>query len=269
MVLECTIKKGRSSGGTGNQLLLSIDTGISGSMLTGLLLMTLTMLGVAPATAAWLTVPESLSLHAGGQLLQPLALVHVPGIRVQIALGEAPPGVRLIVDEAGELRVDWQTGPELASETRIEILLSDVDTGELLENREMMIRRVEPAMVPATPVAPEPVSDAVPQLAELANQVVSAGFVVSLRVYATLPEASEPVVRVDRLPGRASFDGNADGSRTFYWRTDTKDEGEHVFRFTAINPEDTRLRASREVMIVVGDPSKNTTRPEPEATAIQ
>lgn len=252
----CTLKTGRSFEQTHRRRLVS-----------GLLVV-VSLLSAAPVMAAYLSMPETLTLEAGEHLLQTLPPVDSQGQRIQIALGEAPPGVLLTVDDFGQMLLHWQTGPGLADESRIEILLSNIDTGKLLERRQIMIHRVEPEVVPSAPVKPEraiaAASDAVPHLNELPNQLISPGFVVSLQVKATLPDASMPVLQVDRLPKEASFEASEGGSRTFYWHTDDKDEGEHVFRFTAINPVDASLRVSHEVMIVVGDPTKSRTRPKPE-----
>lgn len=100
-----------------------------------------------------------------------------------------------------------------------------------------------------------------PRMPQLSNLIVSAGRVVNLRVSASIDDGTRPVLQVDRLPRNASFDANADGSRTFYWQTGDRDQGEHVYRFTAINPNESYLRTEREVLIVIGDPSRNKTLP--------
>ena len=264
----CTIKTGKSLEQTDCRCLVFVVGGSCAATLSGVMLLFVSLLSMAPAMAAYLSVSESLSLVAGGHLLQPLSPVDSQGQRIQITLGEAPPGVLLTVDDFGQMLLHWQTGPELAGESRIEILLTNVDTGKLLERRQMVIRRVEPEIVPSTPIKPEraiaAASDGMPHLNELPNQLISPGFVVSLQVNASLPDTSTPILQVDRLPEGASFEASDGGSRIFYWRTGNKDEGEHLFRFTAINPVDANLRDSHEVMIVVGDPTKNRTRPEPE-----
>jgi hypothetical protein len=100
-----------------------------------------------------------------------------------------------------------------------------------------------------------------PRLGPLVNQVVSAGRVVTQRVQASLPDGSAAIVQIDRLPANASFDANPDGSRSLYWQTSDRDQGEHLFRITAINPQDTRRRAHEEILIVVGDPTRSRTTP--------
>lgn len=258
-------------------------------IINSVLLAILATVGMSTAMAANLVVAKSLTLNPGERLQQPIAAVSSKGERVQVALGQAPTGTRLIVDDAGQLFVDWQAGHDLAAETQIEILLSSVDTGQLLESRDLLIQRAlrTGQAIAAPELLQESWSDplqetwadyvpseaimqsvAEPMLIELPNQVVSAGFVVSLHVDAILPGGLIPELQVDRLPRKASFEANGDGSRTFHWDTSAKDEGEHVFRFTAINPDDSQLRVSREVMIVVGDPSKKTTRPEQSASVI-
>ena len=269
----CTLNSGRLLGQTGCRF-CNFKVGRScAATVSGVILLAAGMLGMSPGMAVSLTVSESLALEAGEHLLQPLPPVDSQGQRIQIALGKAPPGVLLTVDDFGQLLLQWQTGPDLAEESQIEILLSNVDTGKLLEKRQILVRRVEANVAPLASVKPEraiaAATDGVPSLGELPNQLVSPGFVVSLPVNATSSDASIPLLQVDRLPRRASFDVSEGGGRLFYWRTDTQDEGEHVFRFTAINPLDASLRSSREVMIVVGDPTRNRTRPAPEDTVIQ
>ncbi len=269
----CTLKTGWFHGRHGCRFFNAVVGTSCAATLSGVLLLVAGMSGMTSAMAAYLSVSESLVLEAGQRLLQPLPPVDSQGRRVQIALGDAPPGVLLTVDDFGQLFLHWQTGSDLAKESRVEILLSNVDTGKLLERRQIMIRRAEPDVVPLTSLKPEraiaAAGDGMPTLGELPNQLVSPGYVVSLQVQATLSDASTPVLQVDRLPRRASFQASEGGGRLFYWRTDNQDEGEHVFRFTAMNPVDASLRTSREVMIVVGDPNKNRTRPAPEGAAIQ
>jgi len=77
-----------------------------------------------------------------------------------------------------------------------------------------------------------------------------------------MPDQSAAILHVDRLPPNASFDDNRDGTRTFYWPTSDTDQGEHVFRFTAIHHNNVNQRISTEVLIVVGDPGASSSRPE-------
>ena len=120
-----------------------------------------------------------------------------------------------------------------------------------------MLLTVEPPPKPDTFQDPD-----VPKIPPLANQVVSAGRIVSFRVSPSSEDGSVPVLLVDRIPRDASFDSNEDGSRTFFWQTGERDQGEHVFRFTAVNPREPNLRSYRDVLIIVGDPTRNKTEPQ-------
>ena len=80
---------------------------------------------------------------------------------------------------------------------------------------------------------------------------------------ASLPGEYDPVLQVDRLPRNASFEANEEGGRTFRWETGENDQGEHLFRFTAFNPRAPQERSVQEVLMVVGDPTKKVTLPEP------
>ena len=105
-------------------------------------------------------------------------------------------------------------------------------------------------------------ADNQPYFEPLSSVVVSAGQRVSFRVVPRMPDQSAAILHVDRLPPSGSFDDNGDGTRTFYWPTSDSDQGEHIFRFTAIHHSNVNQRISTEVLIVVGDPAAPGTRPE-------
>jgi len=100
-----------------------------------------------------------------------------------------------------------------------------------------------------------------PYIEPIPIALLSAGQTARFKVVPRLPDESTAVLHIDRLPNGASFDENDDGTRTFYWPTTLSDQGEHIFRFTAIHPVDADLRVSSEAMIVVGDPSAEGSRP--------
>ncbi len=100
-----------------------------------------------------------------------------------------------------------------------------------------------------------------PRFDEMSNLIVSAGRTVQFKVRPEVPEGQPAVVQIDRLPRNASFDENSDGSRTFHWMTSDRDQGEHRFRFTALNTQDSTLRDEHEVTIIVGDPTRGKTVP--------
>ena len=100
-----------------------------------------------------------------------------------------------------------------------------------------------------------------PTLGPLATHIVSAGKILTIRVAAEHEQELPPIIRIDRLPPNASFDVNEDGSRTFFWPTSNGDQGQHRFRFTVIHPDDASLESIREMTVIVGDPSAQSTIP--------
>jgi len=306
------------------------------------------------AVAAILSPMEPQSLEPGDLLSYPVSFDRLEGTRLQFRIESGPKGARLTVDPSGQILIVWQSPADLASETDIDLVVRDIDGGQILESRVLLVRaagpivEVEPVGVPLGPfdeqefvsgdlwewvfnvdpaavqlsagglppgamfmndpekgyvlswtpeieqqgryevslqavdrfdrnkvtntsilleVKPPLVPDTfvdpdTPTILPLANQVVSAGRMISFKVSSTAEDGTVPVLLVDRIPRDASFDGNDDGSRTFFWQTGDRDQGEHVFRFTAVNPREPELRSFRDVLIVVGDPTRNKTAPQ-------
>ena len=100
-----------------------------------------------------------------------------------------------------------------------------------------------------------------PTLGPIATHIVSAGKVLTIKVAPEHDHELPPIVRIDRLPPNASFDVNKDGSRTLFWPTSNSDQGLHRFRFTVIHPDDASLKSTREMTVIVGDPSTQSTIP--------
>ncbi len=94
------------------------------------------------------------------------------------------------------------------------------------------------------------------------TQIVGSGQLVQFRVSLEEHTAEYSVVQIDRLPGTASFEINDDGSRTFRWQTSKSEQGDHLFRFTAIARDNVADRASMNVRVIVGDPTITQTQPD-------
>lgn len=218
-----------------------------------------------PTLAAVLEMPAAQVLEPGQALRVPLVLREGEGPRIEIRLGAAPEGAKLLLNDEGQLQLDWQTGIGLPVATRIELQVRDVDSGEYQESVFVVVQRAG-ASDSAPAGEPQAAIDGrveAPDFNRIPNQVVNAGRIITLKVAASLSGPINAVLQVDRLPRHASFEANGDGSRTFRWETDDKDEGEHLFRFTAFNPRSPEHRTAQEVLIVVGDPTKSVTFPEP------
>lgn len=93
------------------------------------------------ATVFGLLEPQYVS---GGQLLEiPLKLSRTPDVRLQIRLLEAPKHLRLEVNKVGEFVVRWETPTNLPLESLVVIAASDVDSGETIDVRHLLIRNAD------------------------------------------------------------------------------------------------------------------------------
>jgi hypothetical protein len=181
---------------------------------------------------------------------------NVDPAAIQLSAGGLPPGAMFVNDPDKGYLIRWM--PKLEQQGRYEVNLQAVnryDRGRVTNSSILL--QVKLPVVPDTFVDPD-----IPTILPLANQVVSAGRIVSFKVNSVAEDGTVPVLLVDRIPRDASFDGNEDGSRTFFWQTGDRDQGEHVFRFTAVNPREPNLRSYKDILIIVGDPSRNKTAPQ-------
>ena len=198
-----------------------------------------------------------------------------------------PDGARVEERKGGWHVLEWTPAPDAAGEIDLTVVAVDVRDPRL--RTEHMVRLTivreegappsEAASAPLGPDGsargavvpePDPTGDggspgspprAAPDIGPLASQIVSTGRTVTFRVAAGLADGREPLLEIDRLPRNASFDRNADGTRTFYWPTGGSDEGEHRFRVTARHPDDATLVSRVDFLVIVGDPSRSRTFP--------
>ena len=109
-------------------------------------------------------------------------------------------------------------------------------------------------------------SNSEPYFEPISSPVVSAGQDIKFRVVPRMPDQSAAILHVDRLPPNASFADNFDGTRTFRWSPTEADQGEHIFRFTAIHHDNVNQRVSTDVLIIVGDSNGPGSKPNDEDT---
>lgn len=99
-----------------------------------------------------------------------------------------------------------------------------------------------------------------PVLESIPLQIVSPGVSVSVEIVTR--DADKPVlVTVDRLPDDGVIAENTDGTHTLRWLTDLDDEGERVFRSTAMDVDGTTVIDTQDAIIVIGDPSRGGSYP--------
>ena len=166
------------------------------------------------------------------------------------------PQVKDVGRHALTIRAMDQYDPNLLFERDIEIEVRDIGG-----NRESQSVSLAAANTDRSAVSAGGGSRRAPTLGPIATHIVSAGKVLTIKVAPEHDHELPPIIRIDRLPPNASFDVNLDGSRTFFWPTGNSDQGQHRFRVTVIHPEDASLKSTREMTVIVGDPSTQSTVP--------
>ncbi len=194
-----------------------------------------------------------------------------------------PPTIIGVVLPSGAVMTDvgdgwsliyWQPRPEDVGRHVLTIRAMDKDDPNLVFERDVEVEvqavdgdNTRESMIPAaaspsgSAVLAAGSSDQAPTLGPIATHIVSAGKTLTIRVTPEYDHELPPIIRIDRLPANASFDANKDGSRTFFWPTGNRDQGQHRFRITVIHPDDASLKTTRELTVIVGDPSQQSTFP--------
>lgn len=306
------------------------------------LIMAMVSKSVLGSTAVILEPMEPVSVLPGDLLKQRLIWQRKSGARVEIRLLEKTTQARLSFDADGELWINWQTNEELPDESILIVVARDIDTGEVLEQRELKVynanvtkannhdrntakiivdlsqpassqtlaaslpvqgRSQESVTKPdnsavtvklaspasfetiVTMLEPDKRKVAVPDetvparlvgnvsnssrtisrevsIEPIASQIVSVGRAVAFRVQASAADDTNPDVSIDRLPRNASFEPDLNGSYSFFWQTGPKDQGEHRFRLVARHVNDSKSKTVQDVVVVVGDPTAGSTKPE-------
>lgn len=227
-------------------------------------LVALAVLFAATQSVAALRPLEPVTLQPGDTLEQIIDWDIPEGVRIQIRIKSAPDNAKLTVGEKGRLVVKWQTGPDLLDETPITIQAHNVDTQALINSQLLTVRkqRTEQVVNTQPQLAPvKPLQRPTLNLAPVAGQIISTGRTVSVHFYSKSSDSSLPELSMDRLPRGATLEKNSLGVYTFFWQTSDRDQGEHVFRVTATHPADSSVWMSRDITIVVGDPSRAKTVP--------
>ncbi len=230
------------------------------------ILVFLVLLSTAAPGVASLRVLEPVTLEPGDLLEQVIEWDKPRGERIQIRLDSAPQGAQLVLTREGELLLRWQTGPDMPDETPLTVQATNIDTQAFINTQTLKVLRrqesepqVDKTQTP--PAITAPISLPTVTLAPLAGRIVSAGRNVSMRFNATSSDGEVAVLSMDRLPRNATLEKNSFGVYSFFWQTSDRDQGEHVFRVTATHPTQPSISSSREITVVVGDPTRGRTVP--------
>ena len=209
-------------------------------------------------------------LVPGEVLEHPVVINRDSGRRLEIKLIDAPRGARLVVTDDGRMLLQWLSMPRMASMTPLVVQARDVDTQSVVDTSILVVRNTLTlenntitAEVQQESTQPSVNPESLPSvsLKPIHGQIVSTGRVISLRIEGASSDNKEPVIHIDRIPRNASFEQNEQGSYNFYWQTSRRDDGEHLFRVTAQHPDNHAVIASRDLTIVVGNPSIKKTVP--------
>ena len=240
---------------------------------------------------------EPADMRPGDLLEQPVKWQDKRGQRLEFKLIEAPDAARLVVNDKGELVLQWKSGPAMADTTSLVIQARDVDTLEIIDTSALVVRNaltlpfkntgietplnteiespentaldspvntnvnttamLQPQDQPQAGVQPLPSVSLRPPVGE----IVSAGKRVKIQISGASSDDESLLISLDRIPRNASFERSGNSSYTFFWQTTDRDQGEHRFRVTAVHPDNEAATVSREFTVVVGDPSRTTTLP--------
>ncbi|MFK8080439.1 MAG: hypothetical protein AB8B97_09150 [Granulosicoccus sp.] len=195
-----------------------------------------------------------------GELLEHLIPVdRSKGFRIEIKLLSPPEGAGITLNDDGQLMLQWKTGTALPAETGLVIQARNLDTQVVVETGVLQVQNV--LDVAETELPPQSTTVT---LDPMPNQIVSSGQAVSIPLTANSSDDKAPLISIDRVPPNASFEKSLIGGYTFFWQTGGSDEGEHIFRVTAVHPSEESISASALLTVFVGDPSISTTRPAPK-----
>ena len=205
----------------------------------------------------------------------------VPSLRAETL----PPGASLDDNGDGTRQFRWRPGADAPAVTRVTFVASDAFDDALSSSLTVALRvgggAADPGdpdpggpapfdpvgpVGPIGPVGPEDPLDAGPPIGPgdpappggaggapffvgLEDQGLDLGDAYELRVVARDPDGSVPGLAIDRLPPRASFRDNGDGTRTFRWRPFPIDLGDTFVTFEAIDAADPAVRTRRTVRL--------------------
>ncbi|MBX2835602.1 MAG: hypothetical protein KTR35_02030 [Gammaproteobacteria bacterium] len=194
----------------------------------------------------------------------------------EIVAGKLPAGALFDVQSNGGYEFQWRPSADQAGTHPVSFVALD-STDESLQVERTLYFEVSANMPDTLPDA-EPVLPVAEILAStnarttmggrldiepISNQIIGVGQLVSFPVVPVVTESADPVLQVDRLPKGATFDINPLGVRVFRWQTSDSDEGEHIFRFSLFDKNFPAVRNHKEVAVVVGNPTTNSTAPKP------
>ncbi len=192
----------------------------------------------------------------------------VPGL----ALENPPAGAEFVDNFDGTRTFNWVPDASQSGSYSLRFVAIDADdtTVRVRQSVEVVVTN-SPSAPSQIPVTNTPaVSDTTangnqpPRLAPFADQVVYLGQTLRLPVAPSDPDGDVPGLTLDRLPDRAKFEDNRDGTRTLIWQPYPINLGDNWITFTAIDAKDASIRTNSSVRIIVAvnpDPAQQVNFP--------
>ncbi len=195
---------------------------------------------IAPLSHQRVTVGESVVIR----VTPSDADGSVPGLLLE----NPPQGAQFYDNFDGTRTFDWSPLASQSGVHTVTFVAIDADdtSVRVRHSIEILVEEPEVSEDPALTVSNQP-----PQLAPFDDQVVYLGQTLELLVAPHDPDGDVPSLTLDRLPLRAKFEDNGDGTRTLHWQPYPIDLGDNWITFEVIDAKDTTLRSYRSVRIIV------------------
>lgn len=197
---------------------------------------------------------KPVELEPGALLSYPLHPQKLPGQRLEIRLGRAPEGARVRVNDQGELYVHWRSSAELPADSLFEVRVRDMDSGEWLSSRYLLVHR-KPIndVVALSAIEIEPVDD----------QIISADEPLTLNL-AIHHDATENIqVLAADLPQGAVLAQDPGRGYAIHWTPSQDQLGRHVVRLRAYYLSNPTIEMDSELYFeVVPPPQHDSQQPQ-------
>ncbi|MFK7858722.1 MAG: hypothetical protein AB8B64_07875 [Granulosicoccus sp.] len=207
---------------------------------------------------------EPVNIEPGELFEQVIGLNRNSGMKVEIRLLSPPDGAHIALSDDGQLKLKWETGPDLPAQTQLTIQARDIDTQSVVETRKLDIHNRSDVRLDKPGRVTEDEGTSI-TLGPMANQIVSSGQTVMITLNASSNDDAIPLISLDRVPSNATFGESPLGGYTFFWQTEDSDQGEHIFRVTAQHPSESEVSESALLTVFIGDPSRSKTMPATKA----
>ncbi|MEE9332542.1 MAG: endo-1,4-beta-xylanase [Granulosicoccaceae bacterium] len=182
--------------------------------------------------------------------------VDPEGVVPALSADSLPAGASFDDNRDGTRQFRWQPNDQQVGDSTISFTAFDESVPSLRSEETVKITVTPPLAVapdnPDTPITPDdPVMEGAPFFVGLDDQFITLGDTLSLRVVAKDDDGSVPGLSIDRLPERASFKDNGDGTRTFRWQPYPIDLGDTDVRFSTIDANNSANRTFQTIRLNV------------------